>query len=622
MSKNARSALGSLEDNYRDQILRDWQEAQARLKIRWQGLLSAIEQKRQDTGTVPVSFLYERSRLATLLIDVQREVERLSGRGASVITGAQDQAVEISATDTERLLQTRSNAGSIVRLNPVAVNKLIGSTQLETPLADMLVRIGTGVKEQVKAALIDGVITGAGARSIASDLNKALGTGAAHALTIARTETNQAYREATQAHYQANAQELQIKGWKWIAALDLRTCVICWSRHGKMYALGFKPISHPNCRCTMVAVLPGSREIQTGEEKFLELTQAQKIAILGKPRFELYQAGLDLPGFVEYRKTKYGHTPVIKPLSDLPHIDVLRRRQPIRPPKPVVVPPAPPAPAPAAGIDKAKADLQRIHAKYADKLLAAQAERKAAHDAWWNVASSSTLRRESGLSIHDYSEQIIKPAKERRDLAAQALADLEREKRIETLDAVKPEKGLKLRYQVSGRTSKAEQTHLANGIKEFEGMVAEGLMADRDLIYVLKKRVRANHNFNVITVDRIENITTIIHETAHDLEQYTPQVLDNALRFYDKRTAGERPEKLSKLTGQRGYANYELAKRDQFFHAYDGKIPYTRAGQPYATEIISRGFEYMWQDAALFLEQQPDYFEMIWHSMRGLKWQE
>lgn len=53
-----------------------------------------------------------------------------------------------------------------------------------------------------------------------------------------------------------------LKGWKWVATLDTRTCAVCGSRDGKVYSVedGFAA-PHMNCRCTPVPVTKSWKEL-------------------------------------------------------------------------------------------------------------------------------------------------------------------------------------------------------------------------------------------------------------------------------------------------------------------------------------------------------------------------
>ncbi len=377
MSKQARRLLADTERQSRERILREFYALQLRTKDRFQKLISEIESRRQQTGTVPVSFLFERDRMATMLVDIQNEITQMTASLTSTVTAAQRDAVDIAQTTATAEIQSVTGKGSIVRFDPVATSEIIGNTAANTPLADLMMRLPSATSLQLKQLLIDGVANGDGSRQLAGKLKTALGTTTAQALTIARTEQNQAYRQASLVTYQEN--DDIITGWMWFSALDLRTCMICWSRHGQIFPLKKKPSSHPNCRCTMLPHMPESAAVQTGEEKFLELTPAQKTAILGEKRFQLYKDGLNLSDFIGETKTKYGLTPYIKALVDLP-VPAAAAKRPAAPKAVTVAPvaqkqPAAPKAAPVKKSKAAKAPKQAPDFNWSTAKQAEQAMR-------------------------------------------------------------------------------------------------------------------------------------------------------------------------------------------------------------------------------------------------------
>lgn len=123
----------------------------------------------------------------------------------------------------------------------------------------------------------------------------------ARALTITRTETMRVYRDTTQAAYE---QSKAVEGWTWYAALDDRTCPVCWAMHGSEHDLDEKLESHPNCRCTMLPRTLTWRELgfdldeldtslqpETGPEQFKKLSDAEQKQVLGPSKYKAYKDG-------------------------------------------------------------------------------------------------------------------------------------------------------------------------------------------------------------------------------------------------------------------------------------------------------------------------------------------
>lgn len=75
------------------------------------------------------------------------------------------------------------------------------------------------------------------------------------ALVIARTELIDASRAATNLSY---VQSGVVVGWRWLCAMDRRTCPACWGMHNTtvMDPAQFQ-YGHQQCRCTQVPILVG-----------------------------------------------------------------------------------------------------------------------------------------------------------------------------------------------------------------------------------------------------------------------------------------------------------------------------------------------------------------------------
>lgn len=75
---------------------------------------------------------------------------------------------------------------------------------------------------------------------------------------IVRTSVQEITGAAREAVWTANADV--IKGVRWVATLDNRTCVLCGPLDGKVFKLeeGPRPPRHPNCRCVTVAITTAS----------------------------------------------------------------------------------------------------------------------------------------------------------------------------------------------------------------------------------------------------------------------------------------------------------------------------------------------------------------------------
>jgi hypothetical protein len=112
----------------------------------------------------------------------------------------------------------------------------------------------------------------------------------AQARMLTRTLYLESYRSASAANQLANADILteQIR----IGTLDQRICMCCLALHGSTLKVGEKVMDHHAGRCTSIAVVTGRpRTVQTGEQWFNALPEAQQMSIAGPGAFEALKSG-------------------------------------------------------------------------------------------------------------------------------------------------------------------------------------------------------------------------------------------------------------------------------------------------------------------------------------------
>lgn len=109
--------------------------------------------------------------------------------------------------------------------------------------------------EVVKKGLVDCVARGASKDELVKDLQKSFNIGFNQADRLARTELSHIQNKATIDKYT----EAGIQYYKFLSARDDKTCESeCEQYDGKIYPIDdteHLPPIHPNCRCTVLAVL-------------------------------------------------------------------------------------------------------------------------------------------------------------------------------------------------------------------------------------------------------------------------------------------------------------------------------------------------------------------------------
>jgi SPP1 gp7 family putative phage head morphogenesis protein len=298
--ENSRRLLLERERKQALLVVAEFQKIQDRLEGELFDVLKRIEHARQTEGNAPAGLLIEQAKLRDLFNQVSDEIYK-----ASIKLGTQTEAMQKAAVNVARK-QAEDTAELRADLNffdSPAVRELIGIGGDGKPLDKYFSRLSKPVRQSMFDALYYGISTGKSNQQIAREVNQVVGNGAAAAMTIVRTETNRAYREATRKFY---GEVDAVIGWRWLAALDLRTCPICWALHGTIFKKKTAFGTHPNCRCTMVPVFAGDTKKETGPEKFAALTIEQQKTILGPKRLDLYNQGADLANFVETYKSPFG----------------------------------------------------------------------------------------------------------------------------------------------------------------------------------------------------------------------------------------------------------------------------------------------------------------------------
>lgn len=170
-----------------------------------------------------------------------------------------------------------------------------------------------GRKERAMAALRTAIILGDGIPEAVGRVKSVLDASHASAERITRTGIAHITNSARAETYIANRDVL--KGVKWVATLDSRTCAVCGSLDGKVYAVATarRPPAHFNCRCVMVPITKasigkGMRWSSTGDVPrdvtFPEWLKRQDIEsqedVLGVTGAQLFRKGkLKLDGFVD-----------------------------------------------------------------------------------------------------------------------------------------------------------------------------------------------------------------------------------------------------------------------------------------------------------------------------------
>jgi len=299
-------------------LLRAYRLAASRIEERVSELTAQLDGRRRVGQEVSSAWLHERDRLLRLKLDILVEMQKFSRVASLLVAREQARARGLGAEAAGALVGEAAGAPAAVRLGRLdagAATAVAGFAADGSPLRQLFAEGGPGLARRVGDELVSGVAEGVGVRRIASRIRGHLGGELGRALTICRTETVRAYREATRETYLAHAGAL--RGWYWQAALDARTCSMCLAMHGRVFPVGARLHSHPNCRCVQVPLTLEAAAPETGAEWFSRQTPGLQKAQLGPGKFKAFTEGkLQLADLVGVRRSeRWGESRFERPLS-------------------------------------------------------------------------------------------------------------------------------------------------------------------------------------------------------------------------------------------------------------------------------------------------------------------
>lgn len=640
---DARKKLLEIERRRQMAVVLEFEKIKRRLDADLADLLARIDKQRRIDGNASPGLLFQKARVGDLLDAVTDEIRKASFRLGLLTQTAQTSAIQIAKTQAAKTPELHTNLNFF---DAPATRELIGIAGDGSPLAVHFATLAAPLRTAMFDALFYGIAAGKGNGLIAREVRDAIGGTTARAMTIVRTETNRAYREATRQFY---TEAPGVIGWRWLAALDLRTCPICWALHGKIFKTKTKFGTHPNCRCTLTPVFADEAAKETGPELFAKLNDAQRKTIVGPRRLELYKQGAELSDFVETTKTTFGLGRQIKPLDRTKFKP--RERRPdeppfpgsIRPdvPKPRKVKPAPATPDPALSttIPEPIATPAAVEFNAAairtEFVAAAKARRPAGLD---QITADLTAKVEAlrleintpeirSLPYSEYKPFQDKIAAARDALnghlnALRQLAEADRPL-LKVADPVEIVPHFDAYKGSFPRTKPDRKANVETVVRELNGFISQKAWPGNKNLAFKHSNARAHYQHWQRTVvanfDSFSGRRTIAHEISHSLEMSNPDNLRAANEFLDYRTPGEKLVRLKKLRPNYSYRSDELTRPDKFADPYVGKA-YGPPGNQEATEVISMGIEQMFADPLRFAEADPDYFDFILHIMRGEKW--
>ena len=185
-----------------------------------------------------------------------------------------------------------------------------------------------------------------------------------------------------------------------------------------------------------------------------------------------------------------------------------------------------------------------------------------------------------------------------------------------TPDPSNPSRGMRINDFNKKSIDEKELKKIINGVEIFKAIVGVNTVDSKTVgIAGLEYPSSDNRSFYLASSVYIGQNTPVevtIHELAHWLEESDPIIHDKTQKFFEKRTAGESWQLLSRLTGNPNYSDTEVAKPDKWLRPYMGKETGSKN-----SEILSMGMEMMYKAPVDFAKADPEYFAFIYNTLRG-----
>lgn len=303
-----RRELLALERVAAADLLAAYAPAHQAIKVQLAAITAKIVEAQEAGQPLGRSWLFQQDRAASLELQIRRAMADFAPRATLIVRENQRSAVSRARANSRSMVVLAAPAAQEMRilsrwdaLPQSAVESLVGFAANGSPLRNLFDDFGPQVSRAIVDELSTGLALGRNPRRVAARVNAKSGMGLARALTISRTEMLRSYREATRLDYERSG---VVTGWVWLSARDSRTCAACWAMDGKKFKNDTEQEAHPNCRCTMVPDL-GDTDIGSGAEVFKTLAPTAQRKVLGKSKFDAYQAGqISLDDLVVRRRSR------------------------------------------------------------------------------------------------------------------------------------------------------------------------------------------------------------------------------------------------------------------------------------------------------------------------------
>ena len=274
--------------------------AERRLIAAYRGLWATIKEKADalileisTLETMTPAQIQRMTRYGALMDSIRQELGRFGTYGRVEMSTAAREAIRLGEGNARILtaaqLGNAQLATRLNRLNPQAIESLLGFLSPGGNLFKRLDKLPGFTAQQVADAILEGVGLGRGPKDIARGITKAFGMALTDSLRMMRTVQLYSYREANRASYIAN-QDV-VPQWIWFADVA-KACPACMAMHGTVHEHSETLDDHHNGGCAMLPLVIGAKnDIPSGESVFRQLSEAEQKQRLGAEKWQAWQDG-------------------------------------------------------------------------------------------------------------------------------------------------------------------------------------------------------------------------------------------------------------------------------------------------------------------------------------------
>lgn len=483
------------------------------------------------------------------------------------------------------------------------------------PMYQSFKTLSQTAKKRMQADVADAIATGWNPTALARKWSSGAGAGrlVTDSETLARTSLMAASNQAMVAR--ARSMQGAVKALRWEATFDVRTCPVCGGRHGKVYSLSALPPmpAHPNCRCVWIPVF-GESSLNSALSEVTPYPAPSPASMLGGTRdFERWLTGqstgqqLDFFGSELKQKSwatgKVSLEEMASPTGRVMTDAELLARYPIKPAT-SFAPLGPVAGGDSVNESVALSDVRAAVLKAAkefqpeiDKAVAAVAKAKKEIAA---LREAEAPKSEVSKAIQRHTQAKLKVIERKAEAAKVSRA------------ALRVANPMKIAYSADAELSR--NSHAISEAVDFASGVVDAKSIESVNLKMVTEHGRSFHRPGELHMSTFDGSNLYVHEIAHEIEQRAGWV-EEARKFVLSRSKGEALQEMSVLDPKGGYFPGEVAFKDKFKNAYMGR--WYQNGK--ATEVVSMGMQWLFEDAAGFAKADPEYFDFVTKLMRGAK---